>query len=182
MRKIIFLLTLSLGFTFSSFAQSTKTGDFNVGIYGALPLYNMRSIFNEGFGASIKYEYYWQKNLNFTLEGGYEAFGVKTKLQNPVDPSTIGYVPLKLGIKAYLSKGFYAEGQLGAVFYCQHGGGDAFDSSCGIGYSFKKGFEMGLRYEQWNQTPQNNIGYVKAGPFIETSNFGQVALRLAEWF
>jgi hypothetical protein len=182
MRKIIFLLTLSLGFTFSSFAQSTKIGDFNVGIYGALPLYNMRSIFDQAIGASLKYEYYWQKDLNFTFEGGYESFVVRTNLQNPLVASTIGYVPLKFGLKAYMTKGFYAEGQLGVVVYGQHGGGDAFDSSCGIGYSFKKGFEIGLRYEQWNQTPQNNVGYVKAGPFVETSNFGQVGLRLAEWF
>ena len=35
MKKFILLLTLSVGFAFGSFAQSSKIGDFNLGIYGA---------------------------------------------------------------------------------------------------------------------------------------------------
>lgn len=184
MKKIILLLALSIGFTFNSFAQITKIGDFNLGIYGALPLYNMNSILNVGIGGSLKFEYHFQKDLDFTIEGGYESFGVKTKLQNAYVLSTISYVPVKLGAKYYLVQGFYAEGQFGQAFYCQHGGGGAFDLSGGIGYSFKPGFEIGLRYEGWHQEPENHItgDYGISGPFKDPGNFDQFALRLAERF
>jgi hypothetical protein len=184
MRKIIFLLTLSLGLTLGSFAQSTKTGDFNIGVYGAQPLNNMNSLLNTGIGGSVKYEYYLQRGLNLTLESGFESFGIKTKLQNAFVPSTVNYVPIKLGAKYFLVKGFYAEGQAGAVIYCQHGGGDALDASGGIGYAFKKGFEIGIRYEQWHQVPEKHItgDYGISGPFEYPGKFGQFALRLAEWF
>jgi hypothetical protein len=184
MRKIIFLLTLSLGLTLGSFAQSTKTGDFNIGIYGTQPLNNMNALLNVGIGGSVKYEYYLQKDLYLTLDAGYESFGIKTKLQNAYVPSTISYVPVKLGVKYYLAEGFYAEGQLGVVIYGQHGGGSSFDSAGGIGYSFKKGFEIGIRYEEWYQTPEKHIAgdYGISGPFEKSADFAQFALRLAERF
>jgi len=184
MKKIIFLLALSLGITFNSFAQTSKFGNFNLGIYGAQPLNNMNALLNVGIGGSLKYEYHFQKDLNFTLEAGYESFGVKTKLQNAYVLSTIAYVPVKVGVKYFLVNGFYAEGQLGQAVYCQHGGGGAFDSAGGIGYSFKKGFEIGIKYESWRQEPEKHIegDYGISGPFKDPANFAQFALRLAERF
>lgn len=184
MKKFILLLTLSVGFAFGSFAQSSKMGDFNLGIYGALPLYNMNALLNVGIGGSLKYEYHFRKDLYFTAEGGYESFGVKTKLQNAYVPASVAYVPLKVGVKYYLISGFYAEGQLGQSIFCQHGGGGAFDYSGGIGYSFKPGFEIGIRYEGWHQEPENHIkdDYGITGPFKDPADFGQFALRLAERF
>jgi hypothetical protein len=196
MKKTVLLLVFSTGFVFSVFAQSARFGIFNLGVYGAVPLSNIKPLLNEGVGGSLKYECnlfydipslrksYVSNKLYVTLESGYEAFGVKTKLQNAYVPSTYSYVPVKAGLKFYPIWGFYAEAQEGVVQYAQHGGGHAPDFSTGIGYSFKPGFEFGIRFEQWKQTPQNHItgDYGQTGPFAKTSNFGQLALRLAERF
>ncbi len=195
MKKLILLLAFSTGFIFSAFAQSSGFGNFNLGLYGAEPLKNMRQIFNEGIGGSLKYEYrlgnsnfaknvHFLNNLYINLESGYEAFSLKTKLQDPFNPSTYSYVPIKAGVKYYPYMGLYAEGQFGKVLYTQHGGGNSNYYSGGFGYSFNSGFEIGVRYEQWKQTPENHIkdDYGQTGPFAKTSNFSQVAIRLAERF
>jgi hypothetical protein len=191
-KKILLLITLTVGFVFSSFAQSTGFGNFNLGIYGALPLSNMRAIFNEGIGGSLKYEYHLKKYLNFSLESGYETFTLKTTFQDPFNPSTYSYVPIKIGAKYYpltnllksKSNSLYAEFQAGVVMYAQHGGGHTFDYSPGIGYSFKSGFEIGLRYEEWKQNPEVHLkdDFGQTGPFKDPSNFSQLALRIAERF
>jgi hypothetical protein len=196
MKKLILLLSFSLCFAFSSFAQSAGFGKFNLGLDAALPLYNMRQIFGPGIGGSLKYEYNLSNNIQslntpfflnklyLTLGGGYESFPVKTVLQNAYVPSTYSYVPVKIGLKYYALKGLYAEGQYGDVYYAQHGGGKSNDFSYGIGYSFKGGFEFGARFEKWMQTPQNHItgDYGVTGPFAKTADFDQFAIRLAERF
>ena len=202
MKKLLLLLSFSLCFAVSGFAQSTGLGKFNLGVIGALPLYNMRSIFGPGVGGSLKYEFNLSNDLRsvdafhflnapflankfyFTVESGYESFPVKTVLQNAYVPSTYSYVPVKFGLKYYPVIGFYAEIQDGIVSYTQHGGGSNNDFSYGIGYSFNGGFEFGARFENWLQTPQNHEtgDYGRTGPFDKAANFGQFALRLAERF
>ncbi|HEY2580675.1 MAG TPA: hypothetical protein VGI43_02660 [Mucilaginibacter sp.] len=195
MKKFLWAIIVFGSMITGSFAQSTGFGKFNLGLYGALPLTNMRQIFNAGVGGSLKYEYRlgslpfsgkpgFLNNLFFSLESGYEAFDVKKELQNAYVPSTYGYVPVKFGLKYYAVKGLYAEWQSGICFFTQHGGGHSFDFSPGIGYSFKQGFEIGLRYEQWTQKPEKHItgDYGQSGPFAKESNFQQLQLRIAERF
>ena len=195
MKKFLLVLIILGTAVTSSFAQLTGPGNFNLGLYGALPLTNMRPIFNAGVGGSLEYEYKvgslpfkkkpdFLNNLYITLESGYEIFDVVTKLQNAYVPSTYGYVPVNAGLKYYGFKGLYAEFQLGGVYYTQHGGHHAFDYSPSIGYSFKRGLEIGFRYQQWVQRPENHItgDYGQSGPFAKTSDFKQFQLRLAERF
>jgi hypothetical protein len=196
MKKMLLALIVLGSVITSCFAQQTGIGKFNLGLYGAVPLTNMRPIFDAGVGGSLKYEYRlgsfpfnfkkpdFLNNLYITLESGYQVFDVVPKLQNAYVPSTYGYVPLNTGLKYYAFKCLYAEFQLGGVYYTQHGGGHAFDYSPGIGYSFKPGFEIGLRYQQWVQRPENHIfgDYGQSGPFKATSDFKQLQLRLAERF
>jgi hypothetical protein len=195
MKKILLALIVLGSVITRCFAQQTGIGKFDLGVYGGLPLSNMRQIFDAGVGGSLKYEYRlgslpFQKkpdflnNLYITLECGYEVFNVKPELQNAYVPSTYGYVPLKAGLKYYAFKGLYAEWQMGRITYTQHGGGHSFEYSPGIGYSFKKGFEVGVRYEKWIQTPENHIygDYGRSGPFVGVSDFKELELRLAERF
>ena len=200
-KKSILILIISVGFITGSFAQSPGFGHFNLGIDGAVPLYNMRAIFNNpGIGGSLKYEYGFnnraflkEKALNHfnflnrlyvNISAGYESFSVKTPLQNAYVPSTYSYVPIKLGIKYYAYKGLYAEEQAGEVIYTQHGGGNNNENAHGIGYTFHAGFEIGVRYEYWRQVPENHItgDYGQSGPFATITSFRQFAIRLAERF
>src|SRR5207253_2979598 len=104
------------------------------GLYGAIPMENMRTTFDAGVGGSLKYEFRigyikfkskpdFLNRLYFTLESGYETFNVVPKLQNAYVPSTYSYVPVKLGFKYYVVEGLYVEWQSGVVYYTQHGSG-----------------------------------------------------------
>ncbi len=187
MKKLILLVVLSIAFVFSSSAQSQNISRFNIGFNGALALNNMNAIFDGGIGGSVKYEFHYKKikpRLYFTAESGYETFFVKQKLQMAYVPSTTSYIPIKGGLKYFIVSRLYAEFQAGTVLYTQHGGGSAFDYSPGIGFSFKSGFEIGVRYEEWYQTPEKHLkdDYGITGSFKDPGNFGQLALRIAERF
>jgi hypothetical protein len=188
-KRIFLILALSAGFVLSGFAQSSSIGNFNLGVYGALPFKSMNQIFDAGVGGSLKYEYHLKKfhfikRLDLTLEGGYETFASKVSLQSVEVKSTYSYVPVKVGARFYILSGLYAEMQAGVAYYTMHGGGSASDYSPGIGYSFNSGFEIGVRYEEWKQYPENHIPgqFGQSGPFIKPSNFSQLALRFAERF
>jgi hypothetical protein len=68
-----------------------------------------------------------------------------------VSKSGEGFIPVKAVVKYYFNEGFFGEGQVGAVFSTENGGGNAFVYAPGIGYSFKGGFETGFRYEGWSK-------------------------------
>jgi len=187
MKKAVLLTVLLAGCVFSSFAQSQNISKFNIGFDGAKALNGMNSIFGAGIGGSVKYEFHPKtisKPLYVTLEAGYESFFVKSPLQNAYVPSTTNYVPIKVGLKYYVLNGLYGEVQVGTSIYTQHYGGSAFDFSPGIGYSFPSGFEVGLRYEEWYQTPESHIrdDYGTSGSFKNAGTFAQLALRVAERF
>jgi len=184
MKKFLLALLILGGSVLCSHAQTVSAGEFNLGLDVAMPLYRMNTIFNEAVGGSFKFEYRQEKDLYFTISGGYEAFSTKQIFESVSVKSTYSYVPIKAGVKYYFIDGFYGEGQFGAAFYTQHRGGVGFDYSPGIGYSFKQGFEIGIRYESWVQAPESNPTNVPGqyGPFSRTDNFDQFALRIAERF
>jgi hypothetical protein len=171
MKKILFALAVLGGTALSSIAQTASTssspktegGKFSIGLEGGLPVGDVSNGFNAVVGGSLKYEFPTATNTYFTISGGYSAFLTKAVLKNLGAQSSVGFVPLKAGIKGYVSDGVFLEGQLGVVFSTENNGGHAFVYSPGLGYTFSGGFEAGVRYEGWA-----NNGTVS-----------QVALRLA---
>jgi hypothetical protein len=187
MKKFLLALLIFGGSVSGCFAQLVNAGEFNVGLDAALPLYQMKTIFNGAVGGSLKFEFKQDKNFYITVSGGYEAFLTKEKVNSVIVQSTYSYVPIKAGLKYYFIEGLYGEAQAGFALYTQHGGDLGFDYSPGIGYSFKQGFEIGIRYETWVQQPEANPYPPQQysgpyGPFAKTTNLGQVALRIAERF
>lgn len=184
MGKIIILLTfLSLSLAKLN-AQSSKTGNFSFGIEGALPVKEETQIFDAGIGGSFEYQHQIIGVLYGGLIGGFESFSTIKKLISVNVPANYNYVPIKAELKCYPVSGLFIMVSAGEVYYTRHGGGHAFDASSGLGWSFKKGFELGFRYEAWKQTPQNHIPdqIGQTGPFKSESTFGQIAIRLAERF
>lgn len=169
MRKILLLTTLLASTVFASFAQTSRSkdeGKFSIGLEGGLLVGDASNFYNAAIGASVKYEYPIATSTYFTISAGYTALLTKSALKDEGFKSSYGTVPLKAGIKYYIQNGFFAEGQLGAAFYTESGGGTAFAYSPGIGYTFDGGFEAGVRYEAWSKNGTTS----------------QVALRLAYRF
>ena len=172
MKKFLLVFAVLGGAVLSSFAQSSSSGGsakISVGIDAAIPNGNAATVYDAGFGVSLKYEAPIATNLYATVSAGYEAFFVKSEFKSLGLNSSYGFIPLKAGLKYYFMEdgvGFFAEGQVGASISTQSGGGTAFAYAPGIGYSVDGGFEVGARYEAWSKN----------------GTFGQFALRLAYRF
>lgn len=73
-----------------------------------------------------------------------------------INQSGASFLPVKVGVKHYLNNHFFVEGQVGAAILLS--GGNAYNRyssayiySGGFGYTFKKGLELGVRYEDWRK-------------------------------
>jgi len=163
MKKILLALALIAGTAFTTFAQSKSDGGkFSIGFDAGLPVGNIHHIASSILGGSLKYELPIAPATFFTISGGYSSL----KLKDILGGGSTGFVPVKAGIKHYIQNGFFVEGQLGATFSTESGGGTAFAYSPGIGYTVDGGFEIGVRYEGWSHD----------------GTIGQAALRLAYRF
>jgi hypothetical protein len=149
MKKVLLLLTVICGLSVSSFAQSSNGGKFSVGLEAGLPLGDAHQVYKAIIGGSLKYEHPVATNTFVTLSAGYNSFLTKSEWK-PFLGSSNGAIPVKAGLKYYFNEGFFGEGQLGAAFSTENGGGTAFVYAPGIGYTFGGGFEAGVRYEGWS--------------------------------
>lgn len=102
--------------------------------------------------------------VSATLTTGFTHFFVKDDFKNVYDPYNV--VPLKAGIKAFLSQNFYVAGEVGAGFGTDKGAGTSFVWSPSIGWAFSNGLDVGVKYEDYTKSD-----YTK-----------QVALRVAYGF
>jgi hypothetical protein len=164
-------------------AQTTPANAlrFGVGLETGIPTGNAHDISNFELGGTARLQYGVNKNVALTLTSGYYNFFGKTYSQS-VTTSTgtstvsfkgrsLGMIPVKAGIKAFVSDGFYISGEAGAGFEVHPivagGGKDTkLILSPGLGYATKS-WDVGARYE--NFSGQGN-------------NYGLIGLRIAYGF
>lgn len=116
-------------------------------------------------GVDLRLQKDFATNISGILTTGYTNFIVKDKFKNVA--SSYGYIPLKAGIKVFPTEKVYVSGELGAAFGTESGSKTAFLYSPGVGIGLNNGLDLGLRYE---------------GLSVNSSNLGQVALRIAYGF
>lgn len=166
MKKLLLCLAF-LGFTaIAANAQSAKSdgGKFSIGVDAGLPVGDAHKVSNFAIGGSLKYDHPIADQLFLTGSAGYTRFLYKSEIKDAFGVSGEGFIPVKAGVKYYFDDAFFAEGQLGAAFSTESGGGTGFAYAPGVGYSFAGGLEAGVRYEGWSHNG---------------STTSQVALRVA---
>ncbi|MCC8424028.1 outer membrane beta-barrel protein [Mucilaginibacter sp. UR6-11] len=172
MKKILLTLAISAGVISSCFAQKSTPAKFSIGIEPGMPVGSARDVSTFTIGGSLKYDLPVASKTWFTVAAGYTYFPYK----NDITVANVGFietnsgegfVPLKAGIKYFISSIFYAEGQVGAAISTSSGGGTRFAYAPGIGYQFDTRADLGIRYEGWSK---NN------------TTISQVAMRLAYSF
>ncbi len=119
--------------------------------------------YNIAVGGDLRLQKDFYSNISGLLSLGYTNFSIKDDLGG----GSVGYIPLKAGVKIFPLERFYFSGELGAAFGTDKGQGTAFVYAPGIGIGFNRGIDLGLRYEGLSQNG---------------SNLGQVALRIAYGF
>ena len=153
----------------SASAQSNERPDsqawrLGVGVSAGLPT---NDTYNIAVGGDLRLQKDFFSNISGTLSGGYTNFSIKDDAKIPGGPTSIGYIPVKAGIKIFPTERFYISGEVGAGFGTDKGQGTALVYAPGIGLGFNNGLDLGVRYEGFAQND---------------TNLGQVALRLAYGF
>ena len=151
---------------------------FGVGVEGGVVTGDAHNYSNIELGGTARLQYGFSKNLALTLTSGYYNFFGKT-YDNTAGTKyqSLGMVPIKLGIKAFVTNNFYvgAEGGIGieTKTFNYQGVNEDFSEkhnklllSPGVGYA-NKHWDIGARYENFSGQDRNS---------------GFVALRLAYGF
>ncbi|MDN3586446.1 hypothetical protein QWY86_07215 [Pedobacter aquatilis] len=150
MLKFGFLLSAYLQFS-SLISNAQNTTNLSFGAEIGLPSGNFSGISAIGTGGSIKLDVPVLNQLAVTVNAGFMNFFGRRNQVLVVKDFT--YIPIKGGLKYYLSDGFYAEAQAGTGLPINEGQKTLFVWSPGLGNIFKlrgKGLlDVGLRYEGW---------------------------------
>lgn len=166
------LAFLTLGTT-SAMAQDIKGDDyeqkFKMGI-GANVGYPFEDPYNLNVGGDVRLQYDLSKKYSLTATTGFNNLFVSG------DNNDLGYIPAKLGFKAFVLKDkFYLMGEAGAAFAVTNNYNDkSLLLSPSIGYATKY-IDLSLRYEYLPDFPSIRNNAADKG-------LGQVSLRLAYGF
>jgi len=155
---------IALFFATSAKAQTEPRGDskdtrLGVGLSLGLPTTDG---FNFAVGGDLRLQKDFYSNVSGILSLGYTNFSTEGE-----NTGSVGFIPLKAGIKVFPLERFYISGEVGAGFGTDSGQKTAFVWAPGIGLGFNNGLDLGLRYEEFRT---NGFG------------LGQVALRIAYGF
>ena len=154
-----------------AFAQKQRDKKFNFSIGPEIGFATgaFNATHSVGIGATIQAENNVGTGTNVTLTTGYLSYAGRSAGAG-VKYKAAGIIPLKAGVKFFLTKGFYGAAQLGAGFF-NNGGGTAFAYTPMVGYEFDtksgKAVDASFKYD----------GYSKNG-----TGLGSVGLRLAYRF
>jgi hypothetical protein len=117
----------------------------------------------------VRLQYRLSQKLSLTLTSGYYNFFAKEYTfpgtTETTKPDDLGIIPVKAGVRAFISRHFYLAGEAGAGFETP-GGPVKVILSPGFGYATRS-WEIGARYENF---------------WTNNNNFGMVALRVAYGF
>lgn len=159
----IALTALALFIGARSNAQSVPTGKFRfgIGLDGLAPVGNLTKTTNFGLGITPRLQYGIAKNVALTFTSGiYHFFPKDIYYQSASQLYKYHYdldlIPVKVGIKAFISSNLYISGEAGVGFQVDNGGGDTkYLASGGIGYATKN-WDFGLRYENFSGNGYRN--------------------------
>ncbi len=161
MRKIILLVVAIVSVHTARAQESVKASPaISAGFELGIPAHNTYSI---GLGGSIKGELPLIPSLSLTATAGYSYFMHKSTIFGTAnkDGATI-FIPLKGGLRYFLSSGFYVEGEAGTTIQSNNETAKRFTFAIGPGFIFPLGphsdIDFGLRYEKQSSAALQQSG------------------------
>ena len=161
MKRLLLSLAISGIFAFSTVSAQTKESawhgqQLSFGFDAAAPVGDFSDFHKFGLGLSVQFQTPIAKNLNFTASVGYLNFTGKEYLRTGyliIKENNLSAVPVKVGVRYFISDKFYAGAELGAAFGTSDNAGTMAVYSPNIGFQLplanKKAIDLGLRYEGW---------------------------------
>jgi hypothetical protein len=171
--KKVFLIVATMAICAGAFAQkkgSDTKGHFSIGPEIGFATGDFNNSHSIGIGATAQGEVNIAQSTNVTLTMGFMSYAGRS-YGSGIKYKAAGIIPIKAGVKYFLSEGFYAGAQFGAGFFTNSGGGTAFAYTGMLGYEFNtksdKAVDVSLKYD----------GYSKNG-----GRLGSAGIRLAYRF
>ena len=163
--KKIFLAITGIAFFSGAFAQKETDNSFrfSVGPEIGFATGDFNITHSVGIGATVQGEFNVFTGTNLTLTTGYISYAGKSA-GSGIKYKAAGILPLKAGVKYFLSEGFYGAAQLGAGFF-NNGGGTAFAYTPMLGYEFNtksgKAVDASFKYDGYsiNKATLGSIGF-----------------------
>jgi hypothetical protein len=152
-RALIILFTMFMSSQIYAQRLDSKLG---LGIDFAFPQSNFGSNANYGVGPSLLFQNPINKNLNFTVNVAYLRFN-----GDPIFADIKyreGFVPIKAGLRYFVSEYIYGSAEAGASISTANGNGSgiAFAYAPTLGVEFpvsnKGSIDAGIRYEGWSRS------------------------------
>jgi hypothetical protein len=163
----LFIIVATLSITIAN-AQSVGDGKlrFGIGVDGLLPVGSLNNLEGFGLGITPRLQYGISNNVALTFTSGIYHFFPKQYYVNYAKYD-LDIIPVKAGIKVFVTNNIYLAGEAGAGFEVENGGGPVkLILSPGLGYASKH-WDIGARYENFSG---NDYAY------------GTVGLRVAYGF
>ena len=180
------MLIASVTLTNKTRAQSTTTMDpnpfrFGIGVETGIPTGTINKNSKWYLGGTARLQYNTTANLGITLTSGYYNFFGKNiesaDVKTGIKSKSFGIVPVKAGIKGFISQNIYLSGEVGAAFETKNLGdydgrigqnpkNTKLIASPGIGWA-NKSWDVGARYENFSG---------------QSYNYGTIGLRVAYGF
>jgi len=150
------LTALALFMGVQSNAQSIQKGKlrFGIGADGLLPVGNFSNSSSFGLGITPRLQYGITNNVALTFTTGFYHFFPKD-MYAASNSQLYKYhwdtdlIPVKAGIKVFVTSHIYVNAEAGLGFQVDNGGGDSkWMASGGAGYANKR-WDFGIRYENF---------------------------------
>lgn len=162
MKKLLLSFALLAGLGLAANAQTKDPAmsgsKIGVGADFAFPMGDFGDAYNFGVGGSLNFQAPIASKLNFVGEAGYLKFTGKefNEMGLSFKYPSVGFVPLKAGVRYFLAENFYAQGQVGAAIATgDDASGTAFLYAPSLGVEFpvadKMAIDFGARYEGWSK-------------------------------
>jgi hypothetical protein len=133
--------------------------------------YVTKNFSNFELGGTARLQYDLANNISLTLTPGFYHFfakdGEAQVTEKGIYTNDLNMIPVKAGIKSFFAQNFYISAEAGAGFELNHAKETKLILSPGLGYAGNKGFDLGLRYENFSGNH---------------SNYGIIGLRVAYGF
>ena len=136
------------------------------GIEGGIPTGDIHNSSGFELGGSARLQYDVTSSFALTLTSGYTNFFIKDADRAPGQPSGLGIVPAKVGVKWFFVPGIYVAGEAGAGFETNYDKNTKLILSPAIGWA-NEHWDVGVNYTNYSG---------------QSDNFGSVGLRVAYGF
>ncbi|TDG36102.1 hypothetical protein EZJ43_10505 [Pedobacter changchengzhani] len=132
---------------------------FKIGVGASIGTFQKPSQLDYGYGADLKLQWDLTPYVAVTASGGY------TKLMAKTGFTDVSFIPVLGGVRVFPIGRMYIAPQIGAGFAIKDGSKTNLIYAGGVGYEWKNGIDLGVRYEGYTNNSSSPTYFKKTGQF-----------------